>query len=131
MFYIFAHGYVDCQGEKRFSANLCKSRETIHSPMSRVRLSIFFVSRPLCIAMTKRMVWFPAIALSLSAYAIGADAQSAASARGNVTDPSGAVIPAASVQFSGSAAAQSVNTNGMGKRLCRSAGRYLRRAMER
>lgn len=43
-----------------------------------------------------------------------AGAQTAATARGTVTDPSGAVIPGASIQFSGNAATRSTKTDGMG-----------------
>lgn len=52
--------------------------------------------------------------LILSFLAAAASAQTTGTARGTITDPSGAVIPGATIQFSGSGASQSVKTNGMG-----------------
>lgn len=57
---------------------------------------------------------FILVFISAGFFASPAWAQTAGTARGTITDPSGAVIPGATVQFSGASGAHSVKTNGMG-----------------
>src|SRR5207302_290166 len=54
-----------------------------------------------------------------------ARAQTSGTARGQVSDPSGAVIPGATIQFSGNGVTQSAKTDGQGRyRVTVPAGKY-------